>query len=568
MLTAEEKRELELFNELAESDPESLSDADLARGVELERKTKEPASSEPVLPDYSQAQPVNFLQQMLPERIDVTSVFDDQMEFGKLPPTYTLVDARKGGHLWGGVTPFTPQKPHKPVFHEFLEESPAKQADNISKYPESTPTGQIFPNIARRLNALSVSDEGVLEGDPTRPLGKPGALLGPAFDDVLELPGRLMVVASDPSESLNKTSADYLREGKLWKSMITDPTMTLPGVQAKGALPILASDGLATVRKIYPVQRFLNTVGEVVGAVKKGAQESLPQVVPFASKKVLGGAAEGAALADLSADVTAHQDATPWQIGIGSALGALSGILGAAGPILKFGSDSPYLASKEAYQMAVDPLARHSALSALERTAADASGQVHNLPEFSNENAGLVYKVYADEAKRLQKLFERGRLTKGELAKKMAPMESMLEGVGFAGSEVDAEQMIRYAKRLSQTNPAASKDLMSLASEKIAEVRASGRLGKLTMPKQNMVNDAERAIQLLTAPTKEGKAATVVPLIEYMSAPVREGLLGPLPKSVSPFIPEEKEVGPQSSLIEIPEGDLIPEQRRGIIKFG
>lgn len=45
MLTAEEKRELELFNELAESDPESLSDADLAMGVELERKSKEPASS-------------------------------------------------------------------------------------------------------------------------------------------------------------------------------------------------------------------------------------------------------------------------------------------------------------------------------------------------------------------------------------------------------------------------------------------------------------------------------------------------------------------------------------------
>ena len=535
MLTEKEKKMLEMFNDLAETDPESLSDADLALGVELERKSKEPASEEPALPNYSNAQPVNFLQQMLPERLNL------------------------------GSSPIGAQEP---VFQKFMAEAPRKQADNISKYPESASTGQIFPNIARRLNALSVSDEGVLEGDPTRPLGKPGALLGPTFEDVLGLPGRLMVVASDPSESLNKTSADYLREGKLSKSVITDPTMALTGVQAKGALPILASDGLATVRKIYPVQRFLNTVGEVVGAVKKGAQESLPTVVPFVSKKVLGGAAEGAALADLSADVTAHQDATPVQIGIGSALGALSGILGAAGPILKFGSDSPYLASKEAYQMAVDPLARHSALSALERTAADASGQVHNLPEFSNENAGLVYKVYADEAKRLQKLFERGRLTKGELAKKMAPMESMLEGVGFAGSEVDAEQMIRYAKRLSQTNPAASKDLMSLASEKIAEVRASGRLGKLTMPKQNMVNDAERAIQLLTAPTKEGKAATVVPLIEYMSAPVREGLLGPLPKSVSPFIPEEKEVGPQSSLIEIPEGDLIPEQRRGIIKFG
>ena len=29
----------------------------------------------------------------------------------------------------------------------------------------------------------------------------------------------------------------------------------------------------------------------------------------------------------------------------------------------------------------------------------------------------------------------------------------------------------------------------------------------------------------------------------------------------------KKEPGPQSSLIEIPEGDMIPEQRRGIVRF-
>lgn len=45
MLTEKEKKMLEMFNDLAENDPESLSDADLALGVELERKAKEPASS-------------------------------------------------------------------------------------------------------------------------------------------------------------------------------------------------------------------------------------------------------------------------------------------------------------------------------------------------------------------------------------------------------------------------------------------------------------------------------------------------------------------------------------------
>ena len=462
----------------------------------------------------------------------------------------------------GPVVPFSVAGP---TATQVLAEGSPKQATNISKYSESVPMGQVFPNLARRLNALDVSSEGVMRDEPTRPLGEPGALLDPVAEDILGLPGRLMVVVSDPSESLNKTSADYLSEGKVLKSILTDPTLALPGAQAKGALPVLSSDGLAAARKIYPLQKFSDAAGEMVGIIKQGVSERLPTVVPFASKKVLGGAAEGAALADLSADVTAHQDATPGQIGIGSALGALSGILGAAGPILKFGSDSPYLASKEAYQLAVDPLARQSALSNLERTASEASGIMHNLPEFSNEYAGKVYQVYADEAGRLKKLFERGKITKDELTKKMAPMESMLEGIGFAGSEVDAEQMIRYAKRLSQTNPSASKDLMKLASEKIAEVRSSGRLGQLSMPKQARVSSSEQAIQLLTAPTKSGKAATVVPLIDYLSAPVREGLLGPAPRTIVPFIPEEDNVGPQSSLIEIPEGDYLPVQ--GIRKY-
>lgn len=457
----------------------------------------------------------------------------------KESPSMGVLDILAPKELRGPTVPFAVPT-NGPSATQILAEGSPKQATNISKYPESVPMGQMFPNLARRLNALDVSSEGVMRDEPTRPLGEPGALLGPVAEDILGLTGRLMVVASDPSESLNKTSADYLAEGKVLKSIITDPTFAFQGAQAKGALPVLLSDGLAAARKIYPLQKFSNAAGEVIGIIKQGVSERIPTIVPFASKKVLGGAAEGAALADLSSEVTSNENATPEQLGVGTALGALSGALGAAGPILKFGADSPYLASKGAYQLAVDPLARHSALSNLERTASEASGIMHNLPEFSNEYAGKVYKVYADEEGRLNKLFERGKITKDELTKRMAPMESMLEGVGFAGSEVDAEQMIRYAKRLSQTNPSASKDLMKLASEKIAEVRSSGRLGRLSMPKQARVSSSEQAIQLLTAPTKSGKAATVVPLIDYLSAPVREGLLGPAPRTIVPFKRDEE----------------------------
>lgn len=45
MLTKIEQDELDLFNSLAETDPESLSDADLKRGVELENKAKEPVKA-------------------------------------------------------------------------------------------------------------------------------------------------------------------------------------------------------------------------------------------------------------------------------------------------------------------------------------------------------------------------------------------------------------------------------------------------------------------------------------------------------------------------------------------
>ena len=532
MLTAEEKRELELFNELAESDPESLSDADLARGVELERKSKEPASSEPVLPDYSQAQPVNFLQQMLPERLDL------------------------------GSSPIGAQEP---VFQKFMTEAPRKQADNTDgsgRSPEKDYLQrQLFPNIVS-YRARKTSDEA-----PVLSLGQTAA----GLKDLSTLPLRLLL-PEDPDSGIGYTSDNA--KGFL-QSVAADPTV----------LPLTVALGGANL----PVR--------VAGSMPKSAA---PYRVLAAT---VVGAGEGA-LGSVASDLATGRDVSPLGIALGAGGGALLTAPFAAARQVRVG-DLPADVGELAYsagmgRKAVGAKGLDKASERVLRSAKDVDRPHADVLEKAQNQ---INDALLNAEQRMKELRRSNRITAADFKKGTEGRQAVIDNLMAEGTWLTPEALMREARRVRSADPDLAQSLEDIAVDRLWQATAGRaltaagdfRFGFDTpleevgaaqdalmtqaleqtkhLPPPKALLDAQKSGAAASALYKGlpgGKPAVAGQIIEKWTgvpfiAPAAGAVAKPL---IVPFSNMKEQIGPQSSLIEIPEGDLIPEQRRGIIKFG
>lgn len=523
MLTAEEKRELELFNDLAENDPESLSEADMARAVMLEEKAKAPSKE-----DRSRMLPV----QESPSR----GVLDE------LAPR-------------GPVVPFSVAGP---TATQILAEGSPRQATNqekVSRSPEKDYLQrQLFPNIVA-YRARKTSDEA-----PVLSLGETAA----GLKDLSTLPLRL-ILPEDSERGIMYTSDNA--EGFM-QNVAADPTVLPLTVVLGGAnLPVKAA---GAVSKYGTPARVL-----AGGAV---------------------GAAEGAGGA-IASDVVADREISPWGVGLGAASGALLTAPFAAARATRVGhlptdvGDIAYDAS--VYRGAARGKGLDEASEKVLRTATDVD-KPH--PDVIAKAQNQISDALADAEQRAKNLRKSNRITAADFKRGTEGRQAVIDNLMAEDTWLTTEALMREARRVRASDPTLAKNLEDIAVDRLWQATAGRALTATDfsfgfetpleevaskqdalftaaleqtkhLPPPKALLDAQRsgaAASAIYQGLPGGKPAIAGQILEkYLQVPKMAPAAGAAGRTIVPF--KKEDVGPQSSLIEIPEGDYLPVQ--GIQKF-
>ena len=517
----------------AESEQEAIDKVYDETGEEpLEAHQIASSAPERSIPDYSQAQPVNFLQQVLPERLDQGS---------------------------------SPMGAQEPAFQKFLTEAPRKQADNTDgsgRSPEKDYLQrQLFPNTVS-YRARKTSDE-----SPVLSLGQTAA----GLKDLSTLPLRLLL-PEDPERGIGYTSDNA--NGFL-QSVAADPTV----------LPLTVALGGANL----PVR--------VAGAMPKAA-------VPYRVLAATGvGAGEGA-LGSVASDLATGRDVSPLGIALGAGGGALLTAPFAAARQVRVG-DLPADVGELAYSagMGRKAVGAKGLDKASERVLSAAKDvdkpHVDVLEKAQNQINDALYNA----ERRAKELRKSNRITAAEFKRGTEGRQAVIDNLMAEDTWLTPEALMREARRVRSADPDLAQSLEDIAVDRLWQatggraltaagdfrfgfdtpledvgaaqdalfVKALDQTNHLPAPKALL--DAQKsgaAASALYRGLPGGKPAVAGQIIEkWTGVPFIAPAAGAVAKPfIVPFSSIKEQIGPQSSMIEIPEGDLIPEQRRGIVKFG
>lgn len=451
----------------------------------------------------------------------------------------------------GPVVPFSAAGP---TATQILAEGSPRQATNVEKVSRSSEKDylqrQLFPNtVAYR--ARKTSDEA-----PVLSMGETAA----GLKDLATLPLRL-VMPEDAERGIGYTSDNA--EGFM-QGVAADPTVLPLTVILGGAnLPVKAA---GAVSKFGTPARVL-----AGGAV---------------------GAAEGAGGA-IASDVVADRPVSGWGTALGAAGGALLTAPFAAARATRVGhlptdvGDLAYDAS--VYRGAARAKGLDEASEKVLRAATDVD-KPH--PDVIAKAQNQISDALAEAEQRAKDLRKSNRITAADFKKGTEGRQAVIDNLMAEDTWLTPEALMREARRVRSADPELAKNLEDIAVDRLWQA-TGGRALTATdfafgfetpleevaakqdalftaaleqtknLPPPRALLDAQRsgaAASAIYHGLPGGKPSIAGQIIEkYLQVPKMAPASGAAGRTIVPFKKEE-DVGPQSSLIEIPEGDYIPVQ--------
>lgn len=384
-----------------------------------------------------------------------------------------------------------------------------------------------------------------------------------AGSDLLTLPGRLLIGPEDMNYTPEEAASTRQR-------IASDRTLLpLLGVGALG-LPFRAGGALA---KFGAPARVLATTGV--------------------------GAAEGAG-GSVASDLAAGREVSGTGAALGAGLGGLLTAPFAAARQVRIG-DLPPDVGELAYAAGVHrgaagPKGLDEASEKVLKYAKDVDKpHVDVLKKAQNQINDALYNA----EQRAKELRKSNRITAAEFKRGTEGRQAVIDNLMAEDTWLTPEALMREARRVRSADPDLAQSLEDIAVDRLWQatggraLTAAGdfRFGFDTpleevgaaqdalfvkaldqtkhLPAPKALLDAQKsgaAASALYRGLPGGKPAVAGQIIEkYLQVPKMAPAAGASGRTIVPF--KKEDVGPQSSLIDIPEGDYIPEQMRGIIKF-